>query len=74
MKKQVEAKIEEKKGTAATTVTWLMSSYVLLTGIFTKVENPFLIAPFIPIWILTSCKLCYIDIKTLKQIKLINLK
>ncbi len=74
MKKQVEVKTEEKKGTAATTVTWLMSSYVLLTGVFTRVENPLLITPFIPIWILTSCKLCDIDIKTLKQIKLINLK
>lgn len=74
MEKRVKVKIEEKKGTAATVIMCIMSSYILITGIFTKVENPYFIAPFVPIFIITCCKLCDIDIKTLKEIKLLNLK
>lgn len=64
----------EKPRTLMVFVVFLISLYILITGIFTEVKNPYLIAPFIPLFIVTSCKLCGIDIKTLKEIRIINLR
>ncbi len=64
----------EKASTAMAFIVFLISLYVLIMGIFTKVENPLLIAPFVPMFLLTCCKLCDIDIKKLKEIRIINLK
>ncbi|VVB89648.1 Uncharacterised protein [uncultured archaeon] len=69
--KETEVKTEKPR-TLMVFVVFIISLYVLLTGIYSDVKNPLLIAPFIPLFILTSCILMGIDIKTLREIRIIN--